>query len=542
MRPSELVAASVQINGKAFDFSERKHLVRVYDTDVQSIVLKCARQVEKSTTASIQSATFLATHPYASVLYAAPTLQQARFFSRQRYQPIVADFQRPLAGLLIKERDQYSVDYRTYAKGRYIVFVHGQDNGSAARGYSSDLLLVDEIQDHETDALPVIEETQAHSAYKKRLYTGTPKSNQNAIEAYWRRSNQCEWLVKCQHCNTYQVMCEQSVTPNDIICLSCKRPLDRSNGAWVATSQSSDIAGFRVSQLMVPWVTPKELWTKLTTYSRANFYNEVLGLSFDSAMVPFPAESFVPPRVDYEREFMETLDGTEWANGETYAGVDWGTGDPSKTVITIGGITQDGAACLLYQKYFLTPHEMEVDTQVGMIADLLRKYRVRQCFVDYGAGLLQATQLRKIFRERVMMVQYVNMSATGRKGKPWSYDMQKGIVQIKKAYLISDLQMAHDHCSIIYPGASMAALHRLITDMSNEYLEYRLTSRAASEEIFYDHPIGTTDDGLHSLAYMWLAMRMVRDGELTSTLPSTLRDTAPMTFAVAGGDYDDSDY
>jgi len=533
MRPSTLVTASVTINGQPFSFDERRHLVRVYDTEAKEMVLKCGRQVEKSTTGSISLALFEAMHPATSSIYVAPLRSQANFFSRQRFHPIVRDLHGPMANRLVRDSHQHSVEYRTYKGDRYIVFVHGQDKGNAVRGYSSDYLVMDELQSHDADAIPVVEETQSHSAYKRRLYAGTPLSNQNALEHYWRRSNQCEWFVRCSSCGMYQVMGEQNIQKDAVVCCRCGKPLNRTAGAWVAANQDSRMLGFRISQLMVPWVTPEELYKKMVTYPRHQFYNEVLGLSYDSAMVPFPMSSFIPPRVDYAMECLDTLEHTPWNLGETFAGVDWGTGSPAKTVLTIGGYTEEGVLRILKIKYFLSVEEMNMDRQVDMIAEMLKRYRVRQCFVDYGAGLVQATKLRSAFGNQVMMVQYVNTTNANRRGKPWKINSDAGIIQIRKAHLLTDLQIAHDHCLIRYPGASGADLDRLKTDMSNEYVEYRkYAGSSASEEIYFDHPAGSTDDGLHSLAYMWLAAKMTRSNALMDA-PSVIRANRPMSFGVA---------
>lgn len=537
MRPSQRVAACCRIGGKPFSFRDRPHLVAVYDAEARNILLKCGRQVEKSTTGTIMAASFLAEKPYRSVIYVAPRIDQSQFFSRQRFAPIVRDFRGEMADRLIPLQGKHTINYRAYSGDRYIVFCHGQRSGESVRGYTGDMLILDELQSIESETVPVAREALSHSPIKRILYLGTPLSMANHIEDRWRRSTRCEWVVKCSHCGSHQIPGVASIQPHALVCLHCGGDLRGSRGSWVAETLDAPILGFRIPQTVVSWNSPEDLYEKLSEYSRPRFYNEVLGLPYESSLVPFPADSFVPPLTDPGLDYLESLDGTPWANETTYMGVDWGSGEGSYTVVVIGA-WQESRFRLLQVRYFTRPDEMDLDWQVEEVSRMIRSYRVTRCVVDWGFGANQLATLRHTFGNRVVAAFYTAGRTTigqTQLVRGVKVDNRRGMVFIRKSRLITDLHLAHKHHLLLYPTANRVVSDMLAADMIREYAEYRKVGTAETEELYYDHPAGTKDDGLHALAYSWLAAKL-EEGKTFDDVPETIPTFPKVTFAVAHTD------
>ena len=66
---------------------------------------------------------------------------------------------------------------------------------------------------------------------------------------------------------------------------------------WVRTGNPSDsydvYEGYRVPQLMTPWMDWKNILTKYNQYPRPRFFNEVLGTSFDSGQRPLTQDDMI---------------------------------------------------------------------------------------------------------------------------------------------------------------------------------------------------------------------------------------------------------
>jgi hypothetical protein len=161
------------------------------------------------------------------------------------------------------------------------------------RGMSVDSILHDETQDILTDLLPVIRECSFRSKYAWFRYSGTPKSYSNTLTKLWEASKQYKWAVKCSGCNKYDFLdSPKNVGTKGPICKGCGKSIDYKIGMWVQNNKNGKNAGFHISQLMID--IPERQWydkivSKMegpTAYSKHVFYNEVLGLPYDTADSP----------------------------------------------------------------------------------------------------------------------------------------------------------------------------------------------------------------------------------------------------------------
>jgi phage terminase large subunit GpA-like protein len=97
------------------------------------------------------------------------------------------------------------------------------------------------------DLIPVIREVMSHSKWGISWFTGTPKTEDNAIEKQWQRSSQAEWFIKCEACNHYNIPHKDydlvkmigpvrddiSEERPAVVCAKCSRPVQPRKGRWV---------------------------------------------------------------------------------------------------------------------------------------------------------------------------------------------------------------------------------------------------------------------------------------------------------------------
>ena len=360
LSPSDFAATAIQIpvKGKVqpFTFDNRPYLPRIYDTTAKRRLLVAGRQTEKSTTlGNICLGNMCITSAFRA-LYVAPTAEQSRNFSKDRIQePIDIS---PALQAYTNTKLTNAMAEKKFVNHSVMRMRYAYLTADRVRGIPADLILVDELQDILTDNLPVIEECASHSAFKEFIYSGTPKSEDNTIEHYWGNySTQNEWVVPCDRHGVpkdqstwhWNVLDEDNIGKKGLICDVCGEPIDpyRPEAQWAAMNPIDEenknrviYEGYRLPQLMVPWILLDEwddILRKQERYGRAQFFNEVLGRSYDSGERPITKgqlRACCTPDIrlgDLEHYFQFAQNKPIWA------GIDWGCHDEETRILTQRG-------------------------------------------------------------------------------------------------------------------------------------------------------------------------------------------------------------
>jgi hypothetical protein len=371
---SELTETLLYLKGKRFSYDGYEFFREIYDSPAQSKILKCARQVAKSTFVGNIVAILGAAIPHFVSLYVAPTENQVSTFGKQKLDPTLVhspEFKK----LWYTKNVTKQAMHKKLSNGSDILLRSCFLSADSIRGISADLVALDEIQDLLTDNIPVIRECMTRSEYKYMLMTGTPKTNQHAIEFYWNKSTQKEWLVKCVSCNKWNVLGIENVQPKGLSCSSCSAFLDPTRGEWVNTHLRDDltIEGWRIPQIMVPWIpwsgSEGSIWDKYTTYSKAKFYNEVLALPFDDASCPITVDELMATCDENLTMVTDRSSRPALQAMCLSAGIDWGTGEEGKsfTVLNIGGFLPDGRFVIVFSKRY-DGQEADPEHQIRRLA------------------------------------------------------------------------------------------------------------------------------------------------------------------------------
>lgn len=376
-------------------------------------------------------------------LFVAPSAEQAKVFSGDRIKDVIEAS--PVLRAYTTTKISQAVFYKKFINFSQIRLRYAYLTADRVRGIPADLVCVDEIQDILIDNIPVIEQCAFHSKYKLFLYSGTPKSMDNTIEFYWTEfSTQNEWVVPCEAHGTpkdpsswhWNILGEKNIGKSGLICDRCGKSISATHphAVWASmqtrTEQNRDkvtFDGYRIPQIMVPWVDWQEVLEALEQYSRAQFFNEKLGMSYDSGVRPITKaqlQACCQPHVrigDIEN-FKQIAQGRQ-----IFAGIDWGPGETTKsyTVISFGGYLGTGNFTIFWIHRF-TGQDTEPERQLNLISQMISQLQVKIVATDYGGGFYQNDTLMRRFgqdQDSEVPVQPQAKKEGVLGTKPWSMDV-----------------------------------------------------------------------------------------------------------------------
>lgn len=520
--PSEFTEFAIRMPDKEsqtyrpFDFSQRRYLRAIYDTPNKRTLLKCGRQVEKSTLLGNKLLSYSCIVTALNSLYVSPTNQQTKVFSQDRLKEPIETSEYLKAWTTTKLSD--NVFLKKFINRSQITMRYAFMNADRVRGIPADVICLDEIQDLLTDNIPVIEECASHSHLKIFMYSGTPKSLDNTIEFYWTAmSTQNEWAVPCRRHTMvtpggtmlrihWNILTEDHLGEDSLICDKCKEPINASDNEsqWVSLNPEivkqipKPFEGYRIPQLMVPWISYTDLKQKQKTYSRAKFYNEVLGESYDSGTRPLTQQDVIDNcnlQLQLTPAYQEHVRASIAESIPVYGGIDWGTGENTYTVLTLGAYLNDGMFNIIYAHRF-EGQETEPKVQIELISQIMVAYKVQLMGCDYGGGFWPNDELTRRFGwQRVIKYQY---STPGQKVK-WEDGLKRFLVNRNE--VMSDVFNAIKRRNVFrFPNWNQFK-NPFGMDFLNIFSEYNEQRRMLE----YKKSPNVTDDTFHSILYCFLA-------------------------------------
>jgi hypothetical protein len=443
--------------------------------------------------------TYMSLIPEYKVLYVAPSATQAKTFSNDRIKepietsPTLTKFTTRMLSMNILEKQFVNRSKMTL---RYAYL-----NADRCRGIPAHLLEIDEFQDVLSDNIPVIEQCLSHSpkSLKRYLYAGTPKSLDNNLEYYRaNKSTQGEWVVPCNACNHWNILGEKNIGKKGLVCEKCHKPINPMDerAQWASMVKSAPWESYRIPQLMVPWSDwSNDIVHAYEHYSREKFYNEVLGISYDSGLRPLTTNQVMdvcnPKVLMSDLEKYRTLSYGQ----SVYMGLDHGSGEHSYTLVMLG--TYINTKFRIFFAHRFTGEEVDPAVQMARVIELAKYFNVRYIGSDYGGGFSNNYQLIKEFgAERVRRFQYMARMSAGK--VVFNGKLQRW--QVARTEVMSDIFNAVKRGKCEFPRWEEFK-DPFAQDMLNIYSEYNERLRM----IQYLHSQDKPDDSFHALIYCWLA-------------------------------------
>lgn len=490
-----------------FSFEGRRHLHQIYDTPIRRVLLMCGRQVEKSTLLGNLALSLCCLVPSYKVLYVSPSMTQTKTFSNDRIKdpidtsPVLRAFTTTMLSQNVLEKQ--------FVNRSKITLRYAYLNADRTRGVPAHELLIDEIQDIYSDNIPVIEQCLSHAPeqMKRYIYSGTPKTLDNVIEDYWsNRSTQNQWAVPCdcllgEAGRYWNILGEKNIGRKHLICERCGKQLYamNDNAQWASAAEwhpkHAPFEGFRIPQLMVPWLDWPGLLYNYDHYPRNKFYNEVLGFSFDTGLRPLTTAEVRSNCKDNIRMVDSGKYMRVSHEREVFAGCDWGTGENSYTVLTLGTYVNSKFRIFYWHRFI--GEDTEPDRQLAKIEEICRAFNAKIIGTDYGGGHYPNDFLvRRFGKERVMKYQYAGrLNAKVR----WEPKLNRWLVH--RTEVMSALFNAIKRGTVFEFPRWLEMKDPYAQDMLNIFSEYNEKLRM----IQYGHTAGKTDDAFHSMLYCFLA-------------------------------------
>lgn len=510
--PSEFVEFAIKVPNKEiqkhvpFSFDNRRYLRLPYDTHAKRTLYKCGRQVEKSTLLGNKSLAYACVNNAFNILYVSPTNQQTKVFSQDRLREPMETSDVLRAWTTTKLSD--NVFLKKFINRSQITLRYAYHNADRTRGIPADMILLDELQDIITDNIPVIEQCAFHSHFKIFIYSGTPKSFDNTIEKYWsEHSTQNEWAVPCERHGVpgdsstwhWNILGEANIGQEGLICDKCGALINamHEKAQWVSMNPGvrdqlkEPYEGFRIPQLMVPWLSWPELLDNYHIYPRSKFFNEVLGESYDSGLRPLTRQDVIDncePGFFMTDEMLAKIRHTLGGSQQVWAGIDWGTDSESSfTVLTLGAYLNNKFTIFYIHRF--DGQGMDPGIQLAQIEDIIARWNVAAVGVDYGGGFHPNGQLaRKFGANRIRKYQYSNPSVKVR----WEPEMDRFVVH--RTEVMTDIFSAIKRRDVFRFPDWHQFEKPFGEDFLNIFSEYNENMRMT----VYTKTPGKTDDSFHS--------------------------------------------
>jgi len=424
------------LKGEPYTLSHHAPFEPLFDLSLpKRTTWKTGRQVSKTTGLSSQSVLHCAIQPYFATLFVAPRFEQIRRVSANYVKPFIENS--ILDKLIAGKSVERSVLQKTFRNEARMYFSFAFLDVDRIRGLSVDCVKYDEIQDIDTDFIPIIKECMSASRYGIEMFFGTPKTLDNTIQVLWERSSQAEWVTRCQACNhenipglEYHLL--KMIGPRGPVCAKCGRDIQPRTGRWIhANPDELPLnVGYHVPQIIMPmhyedldepWKLqehPTEKWLDLlgkregrNNYTEAKFLNEVLGESCDvgtKLVTLTDIKRVATLNKNTEKDALRSIHNYLYRA----MGVDWGGGgedEISFTVVTVVGMNpQSGKMeCIFAKRLHLGYSHIEEAQEV------MRLFKAFQCHYfchDYGGSgsVREALMIQSGFPiEKILPFMYV---------------------------------------------------------------------------------------------------------------------------------------
>lgn len=503
-KKSEMVQALLCLNNGRYSLEGRPFMNNLYDMQENDVVLMMGRQLGKSTFIASDSLMDVAMRPFFNILYVAPRKDQSEEFAHKKLEPFI-NYSPRYQELFCSNKLTQKASSKIFKNGSSISLKYAFLTADAIRGISADKVTIDEVQDILSSNIPIIEECLAGSQYKWRTYAGTPKTLTNTLTQAWEMSTQNEWVLKCPHCNVWNILGIENVGPKGIICKKCGGDLPRdSEGCWVAKKQIDNtsifMTGFRLPQIMSPRAKWSNIIEKKKKYPHAQFMNEVMALPYDNSANPL-TEAELRNACDPFRGNSFVRDANS-ANSHLFLGVDWGHGDLSirsakgnrptgYTVATLGMFDWNGNFRVIGMKKF-DGKESDPAYQVKYIINLIQSLQISLCGCDYGDGFLHNELLRQgTYPGKIVVWQ----ASDNLKGKAkWIPEANRMIFNRTECMTERFLDIKKGRISFFK--------WEDFKDFSSDFLTINIQFRGEGSIMYYDHTL--PDDSFHSMMLCYL--------------------------------------
>lgn len=501
---SDFIQKVMMLDGDPWRFVDRPYIFPIVNSKFKRTLLLASRQVEKSTTLAGINLAKACLNKNKNFLYVAPTMKQTGVFSRKKIDEVF-ETSPLLKKAFYPGHKGFRVEEKRLKNYATMYFRSAYHDADSIRGITSDGTSFDEIQDMLPEVIPVIEACSQKKLDAQFFYAGTPKTYDNTIHLKWEQSTQCEWHVKCFHCGHYNNLGVDNVLLDKpgIWCSKCQGDIDPLYGCWVEAKES-DMAGFRLPYLIIPkrYLDFKELFWKMRNYDTASLMNEVFGVSYDNGKKPITREQLIEA-CDKDRHMWNELPQS-FRSTTMYAGIDWGGGQHSYTILTIGyPDVARNAFCIVYNKKFVGA-EADPENLLHSLASLIVRFNAKVIGADFGFGFGLNDRLRKMLSHEYVYATFRHAYIK----KYVAYD------QAGETYVTNRTETMTDLFNGLKSGRVRPYCWNEFEEFGRDYLNINSEYSETLRQLRYVHT--QPDDAFHSTLYAYLSWVLATNQQVST--------------------------
>lgn len=346
-----------RLNGKPMDLKLHYQFAPMFNT-VQSAhsVYMCGRQLGKSYSISADIAMRNMLIPYYHTVLIQPRADQIQRLINTVYRPLLSSC--PVRSMFIQNTELTKMALREFKNGSMCYAEHMFESPDRVRGISgSASVTYDESQDIEYEFLDIGNEMMSASIFWGfARYTGTPKTTDTTLALLWNRSSQAEWVIRCEHCNKFNIPNPEQdllkmIGKRGPVCAKCGQPVFPKNGGYVHARPERQLSfpGYHISQTVHPLhILSQAKWNrlldKIENYAPLALYNEVFGWPYDAATSPLTMSDLQKATHDISVQRPADVRGLKHLYSYITVAVDWSGGSmvsDSYTAYAVLGLRRD---------------------------------------------------------------------------------------------------------------------------------------------------------------------------------------------------------
>ena len=365
----------------------------------EKMVFMVARQLGKTTNLCCASNNRSFCLPHYHTVMVQPRFEQIQRMNNTIYVPMLKACSIREDFISNIEADRLAL--KKFKNGSMTIMGNMYTSPDKLRGISGvSLVCLDELQDLNYEYIPIVAETMSASElWATMLMAGTPLTTDTTLGLIWDQSSQAEWVIKCTHCNQYNIPnpvhdLEHMIGKYGCVCAKCGKDVNPINGCYIHAipSRQFTFPGYHVSQTIHPLhcLNPRkwmDLLGKVNSYSQQKLYNEVFGWPYDISVMPLTRKDVLDSRnrhnhTDYMDISKEDLSAYKYIS----VGIDFDGGGAlsmSYTNLAVCGLRRDSNVidCIYCRRYPKGRRVKEVaDHIMGVV------HRVDPDVVAYDAG------------------------------------------------------------------------------------------------------------------------------------------------------------
>ena len=429
-----------------FTFQGREWLYDIVQDEAQTICCLKSRQIGWSVTLAALIAWYALKYPGIQLMYCTMKQEQFRYFSRQRLRPFFS------AHNITIKKDEDRIKSFQLPNGSLITLISGHDDFAQSRGYSIDVLFLDEAELLPLHALINIRETMSMSKIGRMYIGGTGGMQGSAWETYWKKTTQAEWQ----------------------------------DGTW--RHAAGTINGYHITQRMLPNWTQASEDQKRIEASPAEFAMEVLGEFTAGLDLPLDRGTVTKCMTD-----------TDWLppntrKGRIIASLDLAGGGDADTVLAISEYHEEHLQVLYAERM----DDRLTASIYPKIQAVLQQYTPDDIVSDAGGN----NELLHRIKQDYTITSY----RMGNSKEPIIYKPASDEIPISKSFFIQKTISRFHAKKITIPNAEPWVMDQLTSETSET-----IYSRDGGSYIRFNKMPGRKDDLLMALTFAECAIYTTHD-------------------------------